>query len=236
MTLADLKNLADAYVIWLKAHEKLALIAVAALLLFHFGNSGLNAWIHHDETRSQIDAQKVVADATANKALADQVQKLTEQVGSQNAKLEAANRQRNAATQAQQTADQKMPLPDLALRWIKLIAAQPTDITPSNISDQLVIDGSAAHATVDSLELVPTLKADNTNLQMELSGEKQIVAKQSEQVTGLQGQLTDEQASHKADVATEKAKAKRSFWRGFKFGFVAGAVSVEAIHIWAGRP
>lgn len=225
MTLQALDSLVGTYVKWLKAHERLVLIGAAAFLLFHFGNSSLNAWIHHDETRSQIDAQKVAADATANKALSDQVQKLTQQVNSTNVQLDAAMRQRDTATQKQQATDKTLPLPDLALRWIKLIGAQPIDITPSKIPDQLIIDGSAAHATVDVLETNATLKADGANLQTELSGEKQIVAKQGEQISGLQTQLKDETESHKADVATEKAKAKRSFWRGFKFGFVSGYIA-----------
>ena len=78
--------------------------------------------------------------------------------------------------------------------------------------------------TVVQLEEVPTLTANVASLQTELNNDTTIINKQQQVIAQLNTDLIDEKKSHVADVNIEKAKAKRSFLRGFKFGAVAGFV------------
>lgn len=212
------------YIQFLKAHEKLLLCLGAGLLLIHLYGSSLNAWIDHDKRTASLDAQKVAADTTANKALSDQLAALQTQVNATTAALQKDIFNRNATTAKQQQTDATMTEVELAQRWAQLIKVKPEEVTTSSVPNNLQISDNAAHITVNDLEALPTCQANLADTATQLTGEKQIVAAQTADITGLNGQLVDEKKSHVADVNLEKAKAKRSFLRGFKWGAVAGFV------------
>ena len=212
----------SSYVTFIKAHEKLLICALGGFLIFHFYGAALNAWIHHDDTLAAIAATQVKTDTTQTVALQQQVAQLQQQVAATNAALIASIKARNTQTQQQKQIDQTLPLPALASRWESLAQLQPTDINSTTVPGQLVISDAGARATVKMLEDVPTLQANLKAEQTEIDNDQLIIGKQGDLITQLNKDLTDEKASHVADVNLEKAKGKRSFWRGFKTGFVVG--------------
>jgi hypothetical protein len=214
----------SSYATFIKAHEKIILIAVSGFLLFHIGDGLINGWIHHDETNAKIAALQVKTDDGQTVALQTQVTTLQKQIASTNAALVAAIALRNTQTQQQQTIDQTLPLPALAIRWESLAQLQPTDISTTDTPGQLTINDAGSRATVQLLEDVPTLQANLKAEQTIIDNDVLIMSKQSDLITQLNKDLTDEKASHVADVKLEQAKGKRSFIRGLKIGAVIGFI------------
>jgi hypothetical protein len=214
----------SSYVQFVKVHERIILIAVSGFLLFHIGDGLINGWIHHDETNAKIAALQVKTDDGQTVALQTQVTTLQKQIASTNAALVAAIALRNTQTQQQQTIDQTLPLPALAIRWESLAQLQPTDISTTDTPGQLTINDAGSRATVQLLEDVPTLQANLKAEQTIIDNDVLIMSKQSDLITQLNKDLTDEKASHVADVKLEQAKGKRSFIRGLKIGAVIGFI------------
>ena len=214
----------SSYVTFIRAHEKLFIIALSGFLIFHFYGAALNAWIHHDDTLAKIAATQIKTDTTQTVALQTEVTVLQAQVAATNAALIASIKVRNTQTQQQQQVDKTLPLPALASRWETIAQLQPTDINSTTVPGQLVVSDAGSRATVQLLEEVPTLQANLKAEQTEIDNDLQIIAKQDDLIAQLNKDLIDEKASHVADVKLEQAKGKRSFWRGFKTGFVIGFV------------
>ena len=215
----------SSYVTFIRAHEKLLIIALSGFLIFHFYGAALNAWIHHDDTLAAIAATQVKTDTTQTVALQQQVTLLQQQVAASNAALIAAIKTRNTQTQQQQQIDKTLPLPALASRWESLAQLQPTDINSTTVPGQLVVSDAGSRATVQLLEEVPTLQANVKAEQTEIDNDQLIITKQGALIMQLNKDLTDEKASHVADVKLEKAKGKRSFIRGLKIGFGIGFIA-----------
>jgi len=215
----------SSYVTFIRSHEKLLIITLSGFLIFHFYGSALNAWIHHDDTLAAIAATQVKTDTTQTVALQQQVTLLQQQVAASNAALIAAIKTRNTQTQQQQQIDKTLPLPALATRWESLAQLQPTDINSTTVPGQLVVSDAGSRATVQLLEEVPTLQANVKAEQTEIDNDQLIITKQGALIMQLNKDLTDEKASHVADVKLEKAKGKRSFIRGLKIGFGIGFIA-----------
>lgn len=220
----------DNWIKAVKAHEKLLLSLGVGLFLLKLYGSGLNAWVNHDVRASNIEAQKVQVDVASNKTLADQLASLQVQVANQSATLAKAISDRNTQVVQQQKNDASMTDIELAARWATLIKVTPQEVTTSSVPNTLQVSDNAAHATVDQLETLPACQANLADIQTELASEKGLVSTQSASITGLNGQLVDERASHVADVNTEKVKARRSFLRGFKLGAIAGFIGGLFVH------
>ncbi len=233
------------YIAWLKAHEKLLIVVLGAVLAFSLYGKGLNAWIEHDKRQADIAAQKVAADAIANKAqadanklIADEIVVLKVQMQRQELLLQQAMNKRADDTAKQKKIDDVMNVSELAQRTQALLKVG--HIEPSSYqSGSLVFDDAAAHANVNALEDLQQAKADVVDLKAEVVTQKTLITKQEEQVGGLQKEvsglkteLVDEKVSHKKDVDLERAKAKRSWLRGFKVGVVAGAVGGELFRLF----
>jgi hypothetical protein len=231
MSVQSFEKSLQLYYSWLKAHERIVLILGAGFLAFHFYSKGLNAWIDHDKRQATVAQQKVQADEQSNKVLADQVSALRSQVALQAAQYERERQDLLTQTKKQQELDQKMAPSDLANRWAQLLKTDPQEVAVSKLPDHLDVSNEVAHETVRILEDYPRVVADNLSLSGELVGEKALVDKQNDEITGLNQQIVDEKSSHKKDVDLEKAKAKRSWLRGFKIGVITGAVGGEVIRV-----
>jgi hypothetical protein len=225
----------SSYVQFIKAHERILILAVSGFLIFHIGDGALNGWIHHDETNAKIAALQVKTDDIQTVVLQAQVTTLQKQVASTNAALVAAIAQRNTQTKQQQTTDQTLPLPALAVRWELLAQLQPTDISTTDVSGQLTVNDAGSRATVQMLEDVPTLQANLKADQTIIDNDVLIIGKQGDLITELNKDLVDEKKSHVDDVNLEKVKGKRSFIRGFKIGAIVGAGAVIAFRVLVGH-
>ena len=212
----------DAYLTWFKAHEKLLIFVIGALTLTHYVTRGLDSWDRHDALVAKEAATVVKVDDAATKVLQQQLSDLRVQVDSQNALLGRQIAQRVVVTQAQQKTDATLPPNDLAARWALLSKTDPNTIHPIAGEKAFRVEDTTAVVTVQQLEVIPELEATNAALETELTNEQMLVSKQVDMIAQLNKDLVDERKSHVADVNLEKAKAKRSFVRGLKYGFIAG--------------
>jgi hypothetical protein len=216
-------TIVEKWVVLVKAHEKLIIVVIVSFLLFHFYGAGLNAWVRHDEGAQAVAEQTLTAQVQANSQLAAQNTALLAQVTAANAALAKAATVRDAQTKTQQTVDQTLPLPALGQRWELLLNLQPSDIVPLP-NDALQVSDEASHTTVAALETIPTLQADLAGDQTTIANDQKVEAAQTTQIAGLGKQITDADVACKAQVATEKAKARRSKFRWFKIGVGVGFV------------
>jgi hypothetical protein len=222
------------YVTFIKAHETLIIVVLAAFLLFRTGQGIENLWINHDNKAAVKAATVVTVDTTANKALADQLAqaKLAQQQQAQ--QLDQSMTAKLAALQQQQAADSKMTQQQILDRWVLLQPMKPGAVQTNGATD--TITPQAATQTVQALEKIPVLESDINDLNQELVSDSLVIVRQSDLVTGLNQQITDEKKSHTDDVKLEKAKQKTSWLHGFKWGVIVGAVGTEVIRVGIGRP
>ena len=208
---------------FVKTHEKLVIVVIAALLLLYLGNKGLNVLDTYEKTHATVAQQVVVTDTAANKTLADQLALLQLQVASANATAKAAIAASHAKTQVQQKADAVLPLPALALRWENLLALKPEDIV-AGPNNNLVVDADAAHDTVNALEKIPDLTESLVQTNAELAGCNAIRTQQDAAITGLNKTLVDTQTARTADAKLAATAQKKAWLNGFKWGTIVGFV------------
>jgi hypothetical protein len=224
----------DKWITFIKAHEKLIIIVIAALILFRAGQGIENMWIRHDDHLAQQAATKVVVDTTANKDLTDQLAQLKADSERHNAVIDLEIKTAISGLAKQQAIDANATQQQILDRWKLLLPMKPGAVQSNGSMD--TITSEAATETVQALERIPILELQVNDLNAKLLMDDGIIGKQDGLIAGLSKQIVDEHASHVADVNLEKAKAKRSWFRGFKIGVIVGAVGTEAIHVWAGRP
>jgi hypothetical protein len=224
------------YVTWFKAHEKLLIIAVGAFLIFHLYDRGVQAWEAHDQRLATAASQQVKTDDAASKQTQAQLTALLATVGRQQATIDKLMAQRATQTIKQKQTDARMTPSELATRFQGLLKVAPADVTSLEPSGNLVFTPVGAQANIDQLEDLRQCTADRADLKTELIGQEALVVKQTDALTGVQKELTDEKASHTADVKLEKAKNHHTALKWFKIGVIVGAVGTEAIRIWAGHP
>lgn len=220
---------------WIKAHERLLIFAVSAFLLFRAGQGIENIILKHDSKAATQSAVVVNQDAVSNKALTDQLAQMKASVDSQTSQINASIATSKAALLAQQKKDALSTPSEINARWQGLLPLRPGSIiqlTP----DTTFITNDAANQTVQALEQIPVLQSNITYLTQEINAQGNEISKQSDLIAGLNKQIVDETEKDKVDSSLAKAQGRKSFLRGLKIGFIAGAVSIEAIRILAGKP
>jgi|SRR5271157_5763841 len=236
---------------WVKAHEKLLIVAIVVLAGLHFWSVGINEWEKHEQRnvnamQAQLNADKqasAAADAQrqqdATVAAADKaaLQQVISTAQAQNAALIASIQARDKATSTQQQVDLHASITDLSKRFSNLVpGVNPTDIAISKDGNTVTVGTDTAEKTVAQLELVPGLQADLkdtqsqvTNLQSELksmttynSALETLVAVDDKELALLNKQLLDADKSCDAKLGLEQAKTKKAFVKGLKVGGVIG--------------
>jgi len=224
----------DKYITFVKAHETILIIGLAGFLLFRAGQGIENMWIRHDDHLAQQAATQVTTDTTSNKALADEIAQAKAKQDAEFAKINQSIVQAEADLKKQQAADSVATQQQILDRWKLLLPLKPGAVQSNGSTDTITTE--AATQTVQALEKIPVLELQVSDLNAKLLIDDGIIGKQDDLITGLNTQIVDEKASHVADVNLEKAKAKRSWFRGFKIGVIVGAVGTEAIRVWVGHP
>jgi hypothetical protein len=224
----------DKYITFVKAHEKLLIVGLAGLLLFKTGQGIENMWIRHDDHVAQQAAIQVTTDTTSNKALADILAASKANQDAAFAKINQSIAQAEADLKKQQAVDSIATQQQILDRWKLLLPLKPGAVQSNGSTDTITTE--AATQTVQALEKIPVLELQVSDLNAKLLIDDGIIGKQDDLITGLNKQIVDEKASHVADVNLEKAKAKRSWFRGFKIGVIVSAVGTEAIRVWVGHP
>jgi hypothetical protein len=235
----------DNYIKWLKAHERLVIISLAVWFGFHFYGDILNAWVGHDQRRvaadttiAQVAAQKSQADSQANAQLLQQLSDLKLQYATLSAQVTASSQQRQQQTTNQKKQNDSATIPAIAQRTVEILRVDPKEITVAT-DGSLDFSASAAHINVNALEDGINAAADSLDLRKQIVMCSTLNGKQEETIAGIQKELADEKISHKADVVKEQdntklavAEGKKQFRRGFKWGFITGAVASSAITIY----
>lgn len=208
----------------IKAHEKLLLAVIATLLLWHFGNKAYDAYgLHLNATQKADNAQ--IAQIESNNA---QIQAKLDQLKATvdaNAKIDdakiAASKQKLVVVQK---VDAALPLPELSQHWQDILALPSGSITPQT-NGTVAVTTDAAHATVNELEKIPALTDQLAATQDKLNGCTSVVAQQGTQITGLKDDITAEKKGRTDDAKIAKHNQRTAWLRGFKWGFITGAVT-----------
>ena len=183
---------------WLKVHERLLCVFAAFVLIFLLTNRVLKSWDAHD-SKKVVAAQSVVAtDVHTDAGLQAQVAALQGQVKNQALTLQAA-------LSVKLKEDQTISAPTAAQEL------GGTAVDASTVS--LPID--AARTDVAQLDTLPVVEA-------QLTTETSLAASQQALIVGLQQTQADKDKVCQAQIADLKVKSKRSFLRGFKYGFLTG--------------
>jgi hypothetical protein len=229
-TLTNIEAGVKHWATFVAAHEKMFIIIAFAFLSFYFGNAGLKAWEAHDQRNATIAQQKVTADATLTAKDEQQLSELKAQVAIATLEAEAAKAAAHANSVKHIIIDKTLPPQPLADRWTSLATLQPGDVKP-NPDQTFTVSNQAAHTTVEQLEKIPDLTTALGQTNVELQGCKTEEAKAESNITDLKKQFTDEHAARVEDAKLAAVKQKKSWLRGFKWGFVAGVASTVAIRL-----
>lgn len=226
---------------WLKAHERLLIVAMLLGSSLWIGNRVINWRAAKDQQTAavavaQLDQQKNInaQQAAQSAALQAQYQQMLDTLAKQNATLAAAVSARNTELAKQQQQDASLTTPELVTRWQQLIPAGTLTVEPNGVT----VDPVAAHATVAQLEQVPVLEqnlSDETqiadNRQKEVDSANTTISALNMQVSGLNAQSKDQEVACKAQIAQVQAESRKGKVKWFKIGFVTGFVS----GLWVGH-
>ena len=236
----------ERYLQLVKSHERLLLVAAVLLFGVHLSGGVLNYLGRHDDAKVQALTAQVSQDAVYSPtscassrfgASAVRSTALT-QLLAQNAQLGKALQASQALLATNRKTDAGMDMPALATRINTLVPATAGGITPSTSGLSLTVP--ASHVVADQLEAVPVLQDQlKTETQVAQNSDTMLQAASkangalTAEVGSLGKQLTDSGAQCKAEVAAEKVKTKKAFFKGLKWGtiigFAAGAWVVHAL-------
>lgn len=243
--MTDLHPILAGYIAWIKAHEKLVALGLGAFLIFHLYGGVLNLWERHDQrnftiaqTTAQVAQQKVQTDNQQNQQLLQQLADIQAQYAALKVQLQTSLNKRQEVTVEQKQKDDQSTLTELAGRITTILRAQPKEIVADASGSTVTMSSSAAHADVNALEDGLQAEADKLDIDKQLTVCNTVVDQQGKSITGLQGQLKDEQTSHLADVKKDaeqlqiaKDEQKKEFRKGFKWGSIATLAATIAIKI-----
>ena len=223
---------------YVKLHEKLVALALA-LLVCWFGYGKFVDYADRRDTRNTaVEQERLKQQVAQNTALAEQNAKaaadykqLAEQVLAQNTALNQAIAARDVATSNQQNMDRTLPPDALANRWQTLLNLPPLSVQPT--SQGFTILAPAAIETVVQLESIPQLKADLKdsqtqagNIQQEVVKGNGVISGLNTQISGLNGQIIQEDKTCKAEISLVKDDARKAKRNRFIAGLITGATVV----------
>lgn len=212
------------YLKWIKAHERLIIIAILVLFSWRVYDSARQAYVDHLKRQDDVAAQAAQVSNAASVQVQQQLADLKKQVDSQTAATNAAMVQRAVDVQKQKQSDDALAGQQLAARLQVLLSVTPQDVTWSPIQGDLVFTPPAAHAVADAVDDRNKLTADVVSLNSELDGQKSLVVEQTTAIVSANLALVDEQKSHKKDVDLLNQQMKTKWQNGFKWGVIVGTV------------
>ena len=225
--LKTLETLLGHWYTFVKAHEKIIVVAIAGLLLWHFGDKAFDAYTKHlTDQQAAINKQIVDVEKT-NAALVAKLDQLKTTVDAQakvsQAKIVAAKQKLVEA----QKIDAALPLPALSKHWEDLLVLTPGSITPEP-SGTVSVTTDAAHATVNELEKIEPLTIELAATQEQLAGCTVVRAQQDSVITGLNTNLDLQKQGRAADAKVAADAQKKSYLKGLKHGIIIGVVATVA--------
>lgn len=219
----------DNYIKWIKAHEKLLILAALVLFGLHVYDASIKAWVDHDKRQADAAHEQAQASNLQNLQVQEQLTDLKKTVEAQIASLKAADAQRVIDTQKQKQADDALGGQQLAARLQSLLNVNPGDVTWSPTPGTVTFSLPAAHDVADVVDDKNKLVADVQSLQTQLKDEDTVVVKQTDAIVSANLALADEKTSHAKDVNLMKAEMHGQWLKGFRWGYIAGAVSTVVV-------
>lgn len=226
-------NWVHAWGVFVKHHERIILVGIGALVIWHFGDKAYDGWRLGRDTTAQAQInQQIEAIHAQNQATQAVLAQMQQNFNTTVETLNAAIAKKQQVTIIQQQKDAVMPPVELSQRWETLVSAPEGSIAPTT-DGKIAVSIDAAHTTVNELEKVPQLTEQVLDTQTELKSCVQLSAQKDATIEGVKQELTTEKKGREADAkgaADELSKAKKkSFWKGFKTGAgVVGGVVVAA--------
>lgn len=216
MDLKQIEHSVGIYATWVKAHEKLLVIVIGALLAFHLYGSALSAWVEHDK-------RVATASNAQSTTLQDQLHTLQTTVAEQNAKIDQAMKQRATVTVIQKQKDDALQPTELSKRIQAQLGVGTVSVS-SPLGDSLVFNLEAAHKVARDEEDFAKAIADVADLNTKLVSCQAINVKADKT-------LDAEKKAHHDDVDTLRAENHRQWLKGFKWGAITGFVGgLLALH------
>lgn len=226
---------------FLKVHEKLLIFILIAASFVWLGTKYLNNLADRDSKQyaaltQQLKAQQDInaQNAAVTAQVLSQYTSLVSSLTQKNNALQAAQTSRNTVLKAQQQADSALKPTDLAVRWTTLSNLNPSGLTVTPLG--LTVSEENAQTTVQQLEQIPVLTqnlkaesdiADNNKFEADKAGE--VISAQTQQITGLNTQIQDQDKACKAEVTSIKASARTSKIKWFFRGVGVGALLVTGL-------
>ena len=233
---------------WVKAHI-LALVLSLVLILGTAAGAvyGVESLIaKHDLAAEQrADAKLTVIVAAANDSLQksnavnQQLLQMISQLQAQNTQLAKSVAQRNAQNAQQQKIDASLNAKDAATRLSAQTQSSPGEITVTGndvvldlpVTRRIIADEDALVTTTANLKDTTTQLANETAL---FNKSQEANAAQAKSITDLQAQNVGQAAACAAEVKTVKAQARKSKWKYFLGGYIAGLATRGAIKVFTG--
>jgi seryl-tRNA synthetase len=234
----------DTWIKFIKAHEKMLLVAIVGLVLWSAIGKVDTLIASHDNANLQQVTLVAKQQAAQTAAVAAQVAQqandmkaLSERLETQNAQLVQANAALATAMVKQQKIDTAMTPSELTTRWNALVPNAGVSIS----NGQVVAPPSGALATVIQLEAVPALRTqvENDRTQLEnkdtlITASQGQVATLNTEVTGLRLTIVDDAKVCQAQIKVVKDAAAKSKRRWFVAGTVVPVVIRIAVKILTG--
>lgn len=243
MNINTIKQLLEHYLAWFKAHERLVALLAIGFFGVHFYGKGLDYLVKRDQTQVQIAKEqaliavnKVSADDTANKLLLAQLATMQQQLELTNKRIDQGMQQRAIQTTQQKKVDDQSAPAELAVRIHTLVGVGNVSVS-APLGDSLIFSLDASHAVANQLEDLSQARLDVVDLNTKVLSCQAVTSKQTETITGLNGQIADgktalvaEQKSHLKEVSDLKLEKKKSWLNGFKWGVITGVVGSLFVH------
>ncbi len=225
------------WIMFVRAHTILVVALAVIAMIWHLGAKYEDSRGEKLIAANAVIQQQLQVQVTQNQTLAGQLateqeayNRLAEKIRAQNAEIDTAMAAKNAEVAKQQQVDAILPLAGLAIRWRSLENLMPSDVAIGG-TGMLFVSGPAATKTVQDLEAVTPLHDEvmqghqiEDNLTGQLTSLTSVNASQTNEIAGLNSQITLAEKSCQDRIGVVKAqqKKKSGFW--FKVGVIAGSV------------
>jgi hypothetical protein len=220
------------WVTLIKAHEKLLLAIVAALVLWHLGDKAYDAYGNHLKAETTVAESRL---ANVEKATAQIETDLTALKAQVAAKAIADNTKIAAAKQTiviKQREVAALPLPQLSAEWESLLNVPEGSITPQT-NGTISVSSDAAHQTVNQLVTIAPLQIQLDATNDKLLGCNAVSAQQDKDITSLHSQLAEVTTARTAEQKQAKHDIRAAYFKGLKHGLIIGVPVGVALTIAA---
>lgn len=227
MTDTELHPILTHYIAWIKSHERILIIGLAAWLAWHIYGNGLSAWIEHDKRNAAIAQYKVQTDSTANQQLTQQVADLKQQLATLSTQAQARQQERVVYVQQQKQKNDAAPPTEIAQTTASLLKLDQKEITV--VDDKLLFSNAASHINVNALVDLSAAQAQLKDTQAVAQACQNTLVGEYKLEGGLRTELADEKKSHQDDIKTLKGEKQNAFMKGLKWGAAIGGAVVAIL-------